>query len=156
MRPTVLDRVPTSVQAWKREIFGPVLGLRTFDSLAEAIRLANDTDYGLQASVWTKDTARGEQVARRIEAGTVTVNDAQINYVALELPMGGWKTSGIGSRHGAYGIKKFVRAESILAPRFAQGKADPLWFPRSKRKMGAVGRVLRFFNARGLRNRLGL
>ena len=69
--------------------------------------------------------------------------------------MGGWKTSGIGSRHGAYGIRKFCRTETILSPRFAQGKADPMWFPRTKRKSGVIGRVLRFFNARGLRNRLG-
>ena len=65
-------------------------------SADEAVRLANDSPFGLAASVWTKDVARGEEIARRVEAGAVCVNDAQLNYLALELPMGGWKTSGMG------------------------------------------------------------
>ena len=78
------------------------------------MRLANDSSYGLQASVWTRDTPRGEQIARRLEAGAVCVNAAQINYFALNLPMGGWKASGIGARHGAGGIRKYCRSQSML------------------------------------------
>ena len=62
--------------------------------------------------MWTKDAAKGERLARRIEAGAVTVNDAQINYVALELPMGGWKSSGLGTRHGADGIRKYTKKQT--------------------------------------------
>ena len=84
----------------------------------EAVRLANDSSYGLQASVWTRDTPRGEQIARRLEAGAVCVNDAQINYFALNLPMGGWKSSGLGARHGAGGIRKYCRVQSMLVSGF--------------------------------------
>jgi acyl-CoA reductase-like NAD-dependent aldehyde dehydrogenase len=83
------------------ETFGPTLPIMKVADAEEAIRLANDSPYGLGASVFTKDVARGEAIARRIEAGAVCVNDAQLNYLALELPMGGWKASGLGSRHGA-------------------------------------------------------
>ncbi len=92
------------------ETFGPTLPIMKVADAEEAVRLANDSPYGLQASVFSKDTARGEEIARRVEAGAVTVNDAQLNYAALELPMGGWKTSGLGSRHGAGGIRKYTQA----------------------------------------------
>jgi choline dehydrogenase-like flavoprotein len=71
-------------------------------------------DYGLAASVWTRDVERGEAIARRVEAGACCVNDAQVNYAALELPMGGWKSSGLGTRHGADGIRKYAKKQAIL------------------------------------------
>ena len=79
------------------------------------------------------------------------------NYNVLGLPMGGWKNSGIGVRHGAQGIRRFCRTEALTVPRLPQAKSEPLWFPYNARKRGAlIGRLYRFFNARGLRNRLGL
>ena len=75
--------------------------------------------------MWTKDVARGEEIARRVEAGAVCVNDAQLNYLALELPMGGWKTSGMGQRHGAQGIRKYARQQSLLITRLAPKKRHP-------------------------------
>jgi acyl-CoA reductase-like NAD-dependent aldehyde dehydrogenase len=116
----------------------------------EGVRLSNDSPYGLAASVWTKDVAKGERLARRIEAGAVTVNDAQINYVALELPMGGWKASGLGSRHGAGGIRKYCDQQAILITRFAP-KKDIHMFPNSKLKSGLIGRTLRLLYGRGKR-----
>src|SRR5579884_439096 len=98
--PTVLVDVDHTMKCMTEETFGPTLPIMKVSDTEEAIRLANDTQYGLQASVWTKDVARGEQLARRVEAGVVCVNDAQINYTALNLPMGGWKASGLGTRHG--------------------------------------------------------
>jgi acyl-CoA reductase-like NAD-dependent aldehyde dehydrogenase len=138
------------------ETFGPVIPVMKVADADEAVRLANDTSYGLAGSVFTRDFRRGEEIARRIEAGAVNVDDVLTHYLALEVPMGGWKSSGIGYRHSAYGIRKFCRAESIVSPRFRQGKADPLWFPHSPRKRRAINRLLRLLNARGLRNRLGL
>ena len=96
------------------ETFGPTLPVMRVDDAKEAIRLANEGPYGLQASVWTRDTEAGERLARRVEAGVCCVNDAQVNYVALELPMGGWKASGLGSRHGPDGIRKYARRQSLL------------------------------------------
>ena len=79
------------MECMTEETFGPTLPVMKVDDVDEAIELANDSPYGLQASVWTKDTDSGEAIARRLESGVVCVNDAQLNYVALELPMGGWK-----------------------------------------------------------------
>ena len=93
----------------QEETFGPTLPIMKIANPEEGVRLANDSAYGLQASVWTRDADRGEAMARRIEAGVVCVNDAQINYSALNLPMGGWKTSGVGTRHGANGIRKYTK-----------------------------------------------
>ena len=105
------------MDAMTEETFGPTLPIMKVADAEEAIRLANDSPYGLGAIVFTKDVARGEAVARRVEAGAVVVNDAMLNYSALELPMGGWKASGLGSRHGAGGIRKYCRQQSILISR---------------------------------------
>ena len=154
--PTVIADADHTMKCMTDETFGPTLPVMKVSDADEALRLANDSRYGLSGSVMTRDFDRGIDIARKMEMGAVNVDDVLTNYLTMDVPMGGWKTSGIGSRHGAYGIKKFCRSETILSPKFAQGKADPMWFPRTKRKSGVIGRVLRFFNARGLRNRLGL
>jgi acyl-CoA reductase-like NAD-dependent aldehyde dehydrogenase len=153
--PTVIADADHSMKAMTDETFGPTIPVMKVNDAEEAVRLANDTRYGLSATVFAGDVRRGEQLARRIEAGAVNVDDVLTNYYLLELPMGGWKESGIGYRHGAYGIRKYCRTESIVSPRFKQGKADPLWFPYSRRHRLAR-RLFMLFTARGLRNRLGL
>jgi acyl-CoA reductase-like NAD-dependent aldehyde dehydrogenase/choline dehydrogenase-like flavoprotein len=112
--PTVLADVDHSMRCMVEETFGPTLPVMRVPDAEEAIRLANDGPYGLQASVWTRDAERGEALARRVEAGVCCVNDAQVNYVALELPMGGWKASGLGSRHGPDGIRKYAKRQSLM------------------------------------------
>jgi acyl-CoA reductase-like NAD-dependent aldehyde dehydrogenase/choline dehydrogenase-like flavoprotein len=112
--PTVLADVDHSMRCMVEETFGPTLPVMRVADPDEAVRLANDGPYGLQASVWTRDTERGEALARRIESGVCCVNDAQVNYVALELPMGGWKASGLGSRHGPDGIRKYAKRQSLM------------------------------------------
>ncbi|MFL5893417.1 MAG: aldehyde dehydrogenase family protein [Solirubrobacterales bacterium] len=112
--PTVLTDVDHSMRCMSEETFGPTLPVMRVADSEEAIRLANDGPYGLQASVWTRDADRGEALARRVESGVCCVNDAQVNYVALELPMGGWKASGLGSRHGPDGIRKYTKRQSLL------------------------------------------
>ena len=148
--PTVLVDVDHTMKCMTDETFGPTLPIMKVGDAEEAVRLANDSPYGLAASVWTRDAARGEDVARRVEAGAVCVNDAQINYVALELPMGGWKASGLGSRHGAGGIRKYCDQQAILITRFAP-KKDIHMFPNSKLKSGLIGRTLRLLYGRGKR-----
>ncbi|HEU5142653.1 MAG TPA: aldehyde dehydrogenase family protein, partial [Solirubrobacterales bacterium] len=120
----------------------------------EALRLANDTPYGLAASVFG-EKGRAERVGRRIEAGAVNVNDVIVNYVAMDVPMGGWKQSGIGFRHGEYGIKKYCRPESVIVTRFG-GKREPTWYPYTRSRRALVTRAARLFNARDWRRRLGL
>ena len=112
--PTVLSDVDHSMLCMTEETFGPTLPVMRVADADEAVRFANDVPYGLAASVWTRDAQRGEAIARTVEAGACCVNDAQVNYLALELPMGGWKSSGLGSRHGADGIRKYTAKQAIV------------------------------------------
>ena len=133
----------------REETFGPTLPIMKVRDAEEAVRLANDSQYGLQASVWTKDAAKGERIARRIEAGAVTVNDAQVNYVALELPMGGWKESGLGTRHGADGIRKYTKKQTLLVTSFAPLKKDLHMMPYTPRRTRFVAKLLKLVYGRG-------
>jgi acyl-CoA reductase-like NAD-dependent aldehyde dehydrogenase len=155
--PTLIADADQSMRVMREETFGPVIPVMKVRDTDEAVRLANDTTYGLGGAVFAGDEKVGEQIARRFEAGTVAVNDLfPTNYAILGLPMGGWKNSGIGARHGAVGIRKFCRTEAITVPRLPQPKRELLWFPYTPRQRGLLRRIYRFFNARGLRNRLGL
>ncbi len=155
--PTVIADADHSMRVMREETFGPVIGVMKVRDADEAVRMANDTTYGLGGAVFAGEAAAGERLARRVEAGTVSVNDLfTTNYSVLGLPMGGWKSSGIGYRHGAVGIRKFCRTESITVPRIRPPKREFLWFPYSPRKRGIVRRLYRLLNARGIRNRLGL
>jgi acyl-CoA reductase-like NAD-dependent aldehyde dehydrogenase len=133
------------------ETFGPTLPIMRVSDAEDAIAKANDSRYGLAASVWTKDIARGEAIARRMDAGAVCVNDAQINYLALELPMGGWKSSGLGSRHGADGIRKYTKKQAIVVTRLAP-KRDLHMLPYSAKRTKLVGRLLKLVYGRGKRS----
>jgi betaine-aldehyde dehydrogenase len=151
--PTVLVDVDHSMKVMRDETFGPVVGVMKVGDEEEAVRLANDTRYGLSASVFG-ERRRAEQVARRVECGAVNVNDVIVNFITTDVPMGGWKDSGIGFRHGEWGIKKFCRPESLVITRVA-GKNEPTWYPYTRARRGLVARIARAFNARDWRRRLG-
>jgi len=124
--PTVLGNVTHEMPVIREETFGPVLPIMSFSDVPDAVEKANDTRYGLTASVWTRDTDRGEKVARRIDAGTVVVNDHAYTYGINEMPWGGYKESGHGRTHGVWGIEEVTRMKHIN-----KGSADNL--PRSRR-----------------------
>jgi acyl-CoA reductase-like NAD-dependent aldehyde dehydrogenase len=151
--PTVLADVDHSMRVMREESFGPVVGVMKVRDAEEAVRLANDSRYGLSASVFGK-TREAEAVARRLQVGTANVNDVLVGFLASDVPMGGWKDSGIGWRHGEYGIKKFVRPESLVITRFGS-KREPLYFPYTDERRRKLRRLTRFFNARDWRRRLG-
>ncbi|HEX8752544.1 MAG TPA: aldehyde dehydrogenase family protein, partial [Solirubrobacterales bacterium] len=152
--PTVLVDVDHSMKVMRDETFGPVVGVMKVRDSEEALRLANDSRYGLSGSVFG-ERERAERVARRVECGAINVNDVLVNYFASDVPMGGWKQSGIGTRHGEYGIKKFCRSESLVITRFA-GKREPTWYPYTRSRRRIVDWLANAFNARGLKRRLGL
>jgi acyl-CoA reductase-like NAD-dependent aldehyde dehydrogenase len=149
--PTVLVDVDHSMKCMQEETFGPTLPIMKIANAEEGVRLANDSNYGLQASVWTSDVEHGEALARQIQAGVVCVNDAQINYTALNLPMGGWKTSGLGTRHGSGGIRKYTKIQSLLITRRAL-KREPFMFPYKARQTMLLRRFFKLLYGRGSRD----
>jgi acyl-CoA reductase-like NAD-dependent aldehyde dehydrogenase len=126
--PTVLIDVNDSMKVMTEETFGPILPIVVVKDEEEAIREANKTHYGLLASVWTSDTARGRRIAQRIEAGTVIINDVAYTHGAAQTPWFGVKQSGLGTTHGQAGLLEFVRMKHINWDRLPI-KSNWWWFP---------------------------
>jgi succinate-semialdehyde dehydrogenase/glutarate-semialdehyde dehydrogenase len=126
-RPTLLADVTHDMRIMRDETFGPVLPVMPFDSDEEAIKLANDSEFGLAASVWTRNRARGEALARRIQAGTVMVNDVISCFGISEAPHGGVKASGIGRTHGCFGLDEMVRLKYVDVDRMP-GMKKVWWY----------------------------
>jgi succinate-semialdehyde dehydrogenase/glutarate-semialdehyde dehydrogenase len=106
--PTILAGVDHSMLLMREETFGPVLPVRSFKTEDEAVALANDSEFGLSASIWTRNRSRGEALARGVNAGTVMVNDVVACFGICEAPHGGVKASGIGRTHGRFGLEEMV------------------------------------------------
>lgn len=116
--PTVLTDVPAAARMSRDEVFGPVLAIYPFDGDAAAVEAANDTEFGLVASVWTQDRARGERIAAQIAAGSVCINDAYtVAFGSHAAPAGGMKASGLGRRHGEEGLLRYVERQTIADQR---------------------------------------
>ena len=125
--PTVLAGVDHTMAVMREETFGPVLPIMTFRGEDEAVRLANDSAFGLTASVWTRDLRRGRRVASRIEAGTVMVNEVLYTHGIAQTPWGGVKQSGLGRTHGRLGLLEMVAPHHIHVNRLAL-LHDVWWF----------------------------
>jgi len=141
------------MRVMREETFGPVLPIMAFGSDAEAVRLANDSEYGLAASVWTRDRARGESIARQINAGTVMVNDAVSCFGISEAPHGGVKASGIGRTHGRFGLEEMVRVKYLDSDRLP-GTKKPWWYGHGGQAISTTEGFLDFQFARGIGRRL--
>jgi len=124
--PTVLTDVPEEALACCDETFGPVVGVYEFSDEEAAIERANDSEYGLNASVWTEDHDRGVDIASRIECGTVNVNEGYAAaFASIDAPMGGMKDSGIGRRHGDEGIMKYTESQNVTLQKAGTMSAPP-------------------------------
>jgi acyl-CoA reductase-like NAD-dependent aldehyde dehydrogenase len=154
--PTVLVDVDHSMTCMREETFGPTIPIMKVSGADEAVRLANDSEYGLSASVWTRDRTKGEQIAYELNAGAVNINNVFINLFNLPLPHHGWGSSGIGGRQGgAEGIRKYCREKAVVAEK-AAAKTEIHWYPASNAKAAIQARGARMMGARDWRRRLGL
>ncbi|MGE2733636.1 aldehyde dehydrogenase family protein [Mycolicibacterium vaccae] len=143
--PTVLVDVDHSMSCMTEETFGPTLPIMKVGSVDEAIRLANDSPYGLSAAVFSKDIERAETVALQLECGGVNINDVISNLMCTTAPMGGWKTSGIGARFGGpEGLRKYCRIETVVSPRTNLG-AGGNYYNNSDRALKLMNTVMTKF-----------
>ena len=114
VEPTVFTEVNNGMRIAREEIFGPVLSVIPYDGDDDALRIANDSEYGLSGSVWTSDVERGIDVARRVRTGTYGINQVGMDFGA---PFGGFKHSGLGRELGPEGLKMYLEDKTILLPR---------------------------------------
>jgi acyl-CoA reductase-like NAD-dependent aldehyde dehydrogenase len=147
--PTVLANVTSDMAVMNEETFGPLLPIMAVDNADEALALTNASPLGLSGSVWSRDVRRARDIARRIESGSVCVNDVLVNYFSVQAPLGGIKASGVGFRHGPDGLQQFCRIETVVDDQpilgaFSEYISGTLQFPYEPR----VHRLLRWLMRR--------
>lgn len=153
-QPTVLLGVEESMACMAEETFGPTLPIVKVGDVDEAVRRANDSDFGLAASVFTRDHAKGRAIAERIDSGSVNVNNVMTNVFQLPVPFGGRRNSGLGARHGgAEGIRKYCWSKSIIEERFNL-PSEIYWYPTKAHRIRLMTRAARILSAGDWRRRL--
>jgi acyl-CoA reductase-like NAD-dependent aldehyde dehydrogenase len=140
--PTVLADVTHEMLVMKDETFGPILPLLRVKDEEEALRMANDSAYGLCANVWTRDEAKAIALAKRLDAGSICVNDCAVTYGAAEAPFGGRKSSGVGQVNGEAGLRGYSYATPILIERF-NPKEEHIWYPYTADKGKMLQRIMK-------------
>jgi acyl-CoA reductase-like NAD-dependent aldehyde dehydrogenase len=148
--PTLIADATLEMAVMREETFGPLLPVMRVASAEEALRIANDSPFGLSGSVWSADVDRARALARRVATGSLCVNDALFNYFCVEAPLGGIKASGFGFRHGAEGLRQFCRIETIVEDHPLLGWLSPfvarqLSFPYQARTKRLLRRFMRLF-----------
>ncbi len=140
--PTVLVDVDHTMSCMTEETFGPTLPIMKVATVREAVRLANDSPYGLSASIFSSDVGRAKEVAMQLDCGTVNINDVISNLMCTTAPMGGWKTSGMGARFGgAEGLRKYCRQEVVVEPRTNLG-AGGNYYNNSHRALTRMNKLM--------------
>jgi acyl-CoA reductase-like NAD-dependent aldehyde dehydrogenase len=152
--PTVITGVDSSMKLFQDETFGPILSIRVVRNAEEGIALANDSEFGLAASVWTNDAEKGKSIAARLQAGTVMVNDAISGFAIAEAPHGGCGLSGWGRAHGKVGLLEMVNVKYVDVDRLP-GMEKPWWYRYGVELEKAAEGFLQFEFATGWAARLG-
>jgi acyl-CoA reductase-like NAD-dependent aldehyde dehydrogenase len=150
--PTVLVDVTHAMSIMMEETFGPVIPIMKVDDAEAALRLANDSRYGLSGSIFSRDQTAAMHLAERLQSGAVCVNDSLVNFIIPEAPMGGRKESGFGYRHGAEGIRKFCHQKTIVVDRFGLKEEFP-WYPATAKKARQVRHLLNLLCHSGWRHK---
>jgi acyl-CoA reductase-like NAD-dependent aldehyde dehydrogenase len=153
LEPTVVTNVDHSMRLMREETFGPVLAIRSVASADEAIALANDSPFGLSASIWTRDMRRGRELASRIRAGSVMINDVASYYGISEAPHGGPGWSGWGRTHSRLGLLEMVQVKYVDVDRLTRF-AKPWWYGYSKDFAAAAGSMVEALFAPSWKRRL--
>ncbi|MFT4526607.1 MAG: acyl-CoA reductase-like NAD-dependent aldehyde dehydrogenase, partial [Bacteroidia bacterium] len=149
--PTVLVDVDHTMEVMMEETFGPVIPIMKFSTEEEALKLANDSVYGLGGSVWSKDIKRARRVASKIKTGNLSINNHMLNEGNPNLPFGGTKNSGFGRYKGEAGLLTFSNSKSVLVD--ADGSnIDPNWYPFTKGKYELLGKIIDYLFSDKTRN----
>jgi aldehyde dehydrogenase (NAD+) len=149
--PTLVSNVTPEMKIYGEESFGPLTTITPFKTEEEAVRLANDSPYGLSASVWSGDLERAERVARRIHTGNVSINNVLATQGSSELPFGGTKESGFGRYKGPHGLYSFSNVKSIMIDKNS-GKQEVNWYPYTAEKYELLNKVVDLIYGGGVVN----
>ncbi len=139
--PTVLVDVDHSMKVMTEETFGPIIPLVKVRDAEEALRLANDSRYGLSGSIFSRDRALAQRLAEELQSGSVSINDSLVPFIVADAPMGGRKDSGFGYRHGAEGIRKFCQQKTVVSDKFGLKEEFP-WYPATEKKTRQIRHLL--------------
>jgi acyl-CoA reductase-like NAD-dependent aldehyde dehydrogenase len=140
VQPTLITNVNDTMKVVTEETFGPVISVQKFTTDDEAIRMANDSEYGLSASVWSADIERADRIARKIDTGNVSINNVLATQANSALPYGGTKESGFGRYKGPHGLHAFSNIKSVLVD--GTNQREVFWYPYSKEKYNLMSKML--------------
>jgi acyl-CoA reductase-like NAD-dependent aldehyde dehydrogenase len=152
--PTVLIDVDHSMSVMAEETFGPVIPIMKVNNGEDALRLANDSSYGLSGSIFSRNKSSARQLADRLQSGSVCINDSLVSFIIPDAPMGGVKNSGFGYRHGADGIRKFCQQKTLVVDKIGLKEEFP-WYPASGKKSRQIRHLLNLLCRSGWRHKLG-
>jgi len=149
-KPTFVRNVDHTMELMREETFGPIVSVMRVADEEEAIRMANDSHYGLSGSVWTSNIEKGIEIAKRLETGSVVINDASMAYGAPEAPFGGMKDSGMGQVNGLGGLRGYTHQQPIFIDRWAVNK-ERVWYPHSAKTIEEIDGMIRFIYGSALK-----
>lgn len=153
LAPTVLTNVSHNMHVMREETFGPVIGVMPFETDGEAVTLANDSPYGLTASVWSRNPARAGKLAMEIEAGAVMINDHLMSHGITPTPWGGSKDSGLGRGHGRFAFEATTGMQVVIHDRLGFARRNLWWYPSSKADYQGIKGTIVGFHGKGLARR---